>query len=237
MKKTLQLIRSTARNICSFVLPGIIIATFALLVVYLYEMNRPIPLADIKVPVATDKASYYPGQEVSGIFFGKTFFDGEVKILREVFCSQYKGLIKPPAEAASGNYYDTQGKPRTLEGQTLYIGTIPQDVPIGSNCVIQFTNVYTIDTHFGDRNEKYQYYTQNFAIVTKQRRDLLDCEARGGTDCSMSENTTVNNYTYQTPAQQAPTPAIPNKTTLEPSEPVTPPEVCTLGLLGLCIVR
>jgi hypothetical protein len=149
------------------------------LVALIYYQARPIKLADIKVPVATDKASYYPSQQIGGIFFGETFFKGNVKILREVYCTNYKGIIDPPKNAADGNFFDTSTKPRKLEGNTIPIGTLPKDVPIGSNCVIQFTNVYNIQTPFGVRHEEYQYYTQNFAIVTKERREQLDCEASG----------------------------------------------------------
>jgi hypothetical protein len=39
--------------------------------------------------------------------------------------------------------------------------------------------VYNIQTPFGIRHEEYQYYTQNFSIITKERRDQLDCEASG----------------------------------------------------------
>lgn len=157
---------------------GILIGTAAL-VALLYFNVVPVRLADIKVPVATDKSSYYAGQQVGGIFFGETFYDGNVKILREVFCANYKGIIKPPAEAADGDFFDTIAKPRKLDGATVPIGNLPDDVPVGQNCVIRFRNVYNIQTPFGVRHEEYEYYTQNFAIITKERRMQLDCEATG----------------------------------------------------------
>lgn len=167
-----------ALTIAAFVIG--LIALFAL--VWLYV--RPIKTANIKVPVATDQASYYPGEDVSGIFFGDTYYQGEVRILREVFCKNYKGVIKPPTDSAVGNFFSTQAKARHLEGVTVPVGNLPTDVPVGSNCVLQFTNVYQIQTPFGIRHEEYQYYTQNFAIVTKERRQQLECEAAGREDCN-----------------------------------------------------
>lgn len=157
---------------------AILLGTIAL-VALLYFNVVPVKLADIKVPVATDKSSYYAGQQVGGIFFGETFYDGNVKILREVFCANYHGIIKPPAEAADGDFFDTIAKPRQLNGATVPIGTLPDNVPVGQNCVIRFRNVYNIQTPFGVRHEEYEYYTQNFAIITKERRMQLDCEASG----------------------------------------------------------
>lgn len=201
--------------------------------VYFYV--RPLKLAEIKVPVATDKASYYPSQQVGGIFFGETFYRGEVRILREVFCSNYRGVIKPPAESANGDFFSLQSIPRKLEGNTVPIGTLPEDVPIGSNCVIQFTNVYDIQTPFGLRHEEVQYYTQNFSIVPKeerQERDAVNQEARqqqlqstSGAD-SMGDGGTTQN---QTNIDNSTT----NNTTVPPSEPVTPPQECGLDLLGI----
>ena len=157
---------------------AIIIGTVALAAL-LYFNIVPIKLADIKVPVATDKSSYYAGQQVGGIFFGETYYDGNVKILREVFCANYHGIIKPPAEAADGDFFSTIAKPRQLNGDTVPIGKLPDDVPVGQNCVIRFRNVYNIQTPFGVRHEEYEYYTQNFAIITRERRMQLDCEASG----------------------------------------------------------
>lgn len=207
-----------------------LIAMIALVFFYI----RPVKLAEIKVPVATDKASYYPEQEVGGIFFGDTYHNGEVRILREVFCSNYRGVIKPPAESAVGEFFSTQSRPRKLEGETIRIGNLPADVPIGSNCVIQFTNVYDIQTPFGIRHEEIQYYTQNFSIVPKeerQERDAVNQEARqqqlqstSGADSNGDGGTTnqtnINNSTT-------------NNTTVPPSEPVNPPQKCSVNILGI----
>ena len=168
------------------------------LVSLLYFFARPIKFADIKVPVATDKSSYYAGQEVSGIFFGETFYDGNVKILREVFCTNYKGVIKPPAESADGNFFNSIGKPRKFDGNTIRIGKLPDDAPTGQNCVIRFTNLYTIQTPFGTRHEEYQYYTQNFAIITKERREQLDCEASGKSTEECQKRTTSTDIQQNT---------------------------------------
>lgn len=152
------------------------------LLVWLYV--RPIKVADIKVPVATDQASYYPGEEISGIFFGEIFHRGEVRVLREVFCKNYHDVITPPETARNGDFYDTQSIPRKIEGLSVTIGLLPKNIPVGSNCVLQFTNVYNIQTPFGIRHVEYQYYTQNFSIVTRERRMQLECEAAGKKDCN-----------------------------------------------------
>ncbi len=169
-----------------------VIGVVALLsLIWLYV--RPIKVADIKVPVATDQASYHPGEEISGIFFGEIFHKGEVRVLREVFCKNYHDVIAPPEAAKNGDFYDTQSIPRKIEGLSVNIGLLPANIPVGSNCVLQFTNVYQIQTPFGIRRIEYQYYTQNFSIVTKERRQQLDCEAAGRKDCNFL------NTTNQTP--------------------------------------
>lgn len=227
-----------------------LIALAALVWLYL----RPIQTANIKVPVATDQASYYPGEDISGIFFGDTYYTGEVRVLREVFCKDYKGVIKPPAESADGNFFSTQGRRRHLEGQSVIVGNLPSDVPVGSNCVLQFTNVYNVQTPFGIRHLEYQYYTQNFAIVTKERRMQLECEASGRKDCNYiidvpkgveqsSNDLPVQQSSPETVNTSAPTTnntfndnrsTTNNTTNNPPSEPVQPPqEHCTVDLLGI----
>jgi len=170
-----------------------LIALIAL--VWLYV--RPIKVADIKVPVATDQASYHPGEEISGIFFGEIYHKGEVRVLREVFCKDYHGIIAPPETAKNGDFYDTQSIPRRIEGLSVNIGLLPKEIPVGSNCVLQFTNVYEIQTPFGIRRIEYQYYTQNFSIVTRERRMQLDCEASGRKDCNFLFDSGGNNETPQ----------------------------------------
>lgn len=235
-----------ALTIAAFVIG--LIALFAL--VWLYV--RPIKTANIKVPVATDQASYYPGEDVSGIFFGDTYYQGEVRILREVFCKNYKGVIKPPADSAVGNFFSTQAKARHLEGVTVPVGNLPNDVPVGSNCVLQFTNVYQIQTPFGIRHEEYQYYTQNFAIVTKERRQQLECEASGREDCNyiiedlpqkqsspetapvqpQQQSTTNNTYNYD----NSTTNNRGNASTDQPTEPAPRKvEQCTVNIVGIKI--
>lgn len=233
------------KTLSEAVLGIVIILAFFALIALLYYNIRPIKVADIKVPVATDKASYYNGQEISGIFFGDIYYKGNVKILREVFCKDYSRVIKPPAEAANGDFFDTISTPRKIEGLTVPIGTLPDDIPLGSNCVIQFTNVYEIPTPFGTRHVEYQYYTQNFSIVTRERREQLEDPNDTGTTTktetqtiyvpvpaggqgsnqsveTQRSNTTNNTYnTYNTPAPQQ----------QQPSEPVQPPRDC--GFLGL----
>lgn len=158
------------------------------LIALVWQYLRPIQLAEIKVPVATDQPNYHPGEEISGIFFGEIYYDGEVRVLREVFCKGYKDIIEPPETARNGDFYDTQSIPRKIEGLSVNIGNLPDDIPVGLNCVLQFTNVYHIQTPFGIRHEMYQYYTQNFSIVTVERRLQLECEATGRKDCDLLTN-------------------------------------------------
>lgn len=189
-----------------------VIALVALIVLYI----RPIKTANIKVPVATDQASYYPGEEISGIFFGDTYYTGEIRILREVFCKDYRGIIKPPPEAAVGDFFSTQARPGHLEGQSVSVGSLPETIPVGSNCVLQFTNVYEVQTPFGIRRIEYQYYTQNFSIVTRERRQQLECEASGRKDC---------NFIIDIPGGNSPNGSNPETPTVQSSpetEPVAP---------------
>lgn len=248
------------RHMLDIITVGGVLFGVVLLLALIYTNVAPIKFADIKVPVATDKSSYYPAQPISGIFFGETYFDGNVKILREVFCTNYKGIIEPPKNAADGKFFDTIAKPRKFDGNTIPIGNLPADVPVGQNCVIRFTNVYNIQTPFGVRHEEYQYYTQNFSIITKERRDALDCEASGKSteECSKSNNTDNANTlkpssdntfgggtfggggasggTNQT--NSSTTNNTTNNTTItppadQPSEPVTIPQTCRINVFGI----
>lgn len=176
-----RILLGTVTNILSIAAFTIgVLALFALI----WLQVRPIKVADIKVPVATDQASYYPGEEISGIFFGEIYHRGEVRVLREVYCKNYKNIIAPPESARNGDFYDTQSIPRKIEGLSVTIGLLPADIPVGLNCVLQFTNVYNIPTIFGTRHVEYQYYTQNFSIVTRERRMQLECETSGRKDCN-----------------------------------------------------
>lgn len=212
------------------------------LVTLVYYQARPLKLADIKVPVATDKASYNPSQEIGGIFFGETYYTGDVKILREVFCKNYRGIIKTDGDE---DLFRTQARPTKFEGETYRIGLLPDDVPIGSNCVIQFTNIYDIQTPFGVRHETVLYYTQNFTIVSKEEREQRDesndtdnqiqqqqlqsandgaSSFVGGGGDEQNNQTTTNSTQRKN--------AVPPSSN-EPSEPVTPPQRCTVDVLGI----
>lgn len=241
-------------------------AALALFALIWYQV-RPIQTVDIKVPVATDRSAYAPGEPIGGIFFGEIYYKGEVKVLREIYCKDYKRVIAPPPEARNGDFYDTQSIPRKLDGLSVEVGNLPADIPIGKNCILQFTNVYEIPTPFGVRKIEYSYYTQNFAIISQERRQILECEAQGRTNCNTeitpeedkSNNTTVipeeesgtvfmspeaigqPRQTAQNSPQQPPSqqPAqSPNpEPTTPPSEPVTPEPECRFGLLGICLFR
>ena len=218
---------------------------FIALLTLVFFYVRPLRLAEIKVPVATDKATYPPSAEVSGIFFGETYYDGDVKILREVFCKNYKATIKPPAENALGEFFQTQAKPTKLEGNTVRIGKLPNDVPIGSNCVIQFTNVYDIQTPFGIRHETIQYYTQNFSIIgqtesnvnddqddaqNETQQDQLQTDANFDGGFSVGGDGGTNSNTNQNTQSEQNTP--PSSEQPAPAEPVTPP-TCRIDFLGI----
>lgn len=220
------------------------LALFALI----YYQARPLKLADIKVPVATDKASYNPSQEIGGIFFGETFYTGDVQILREIFCKNYRGVIKADG---GGELFRTQARPQKLEGETIRIGILPDDVPIGSNCVIQFTNIYDIQTPFGVRHQTVLYYTQNFTIVSKEEREQRDesnvedneiqqqqlqssadsgaSSFEGGDSGETNNDDTATNNQNNTasPPEQEP------QLEQTPAEPVSPPPSCTVDLLGI----
>jgi hypothetical protein len=194
-------IKHIAVRIGDVLLTAIPVFAFIALLALIWLYIMPIKTANIKVPVATDQASYYPGEDISGIFFGDTYYKGEVRVLREVFCKDYKGFIKPPAQSADGKFFSTQSVPRHLEGTTVNVGYLPSDIPVGSNCVLQFTNVYQVQTIFGIRHIEYQYYTQNFAIVTKERREQLECEASGRKDCNYINPTAENGTDEPTSGQ------------------------------------
>lgn len=204
-----------------------IVALFTLLFYYV----RPLKLADVRVPVATDKASYAPEDEISGIFFGETYYTGSVKVLREVFCKEYKRVMPPPKEAAIGDFYATQSTPRKYEGVTVPVGSLPADIPIGANCVIRFTNVYEVPTPFGARKEEVKYYTQNFSIVGESEREAAtekDAEQQTRQDAENTiqsegggNDTQINN---QNNIQQPPS---------EPVEGAHPEQDCTINALGI----
>lgn len=168
--------RNGGKGILEGVLTLIILISFVALCSLVYYEVRPMRTADIKVPVATDKANYYAGQEIRGIFFGEVYYNGTVQVLREVFCANYQGFVLPPtALTDQGNGIVTaQSRARVLEGETIAIGFLPKDIPLGNNCILRFTNIYTINTPFGERKEEYRYYTQNFSIITEERRHILD---------------------------------------------------------------
>lgn len=212
---------------------------------------RPIKTVDIKVPVATDRSAYAPGEQIGGIFFGEIYYKGNVKVLREVYCKDYQKVIAPPPEAKNGDFYDTQSIPRKLDGLSVTIGNLPADIPIGKNCVLQFTNVYEVPTPFGTRHIEYSYYTQNFAIISQERRNLLECEATGRKDCDPPETIIqeVPVYLEQQSSPESPFIAPESdgskKKTQSPSqgsnapetprnEPVQPPaRRCMIDLLGI----
>jgi len=210
------------------------IALLALFSLVFYQL-RPIPTVDIKVPVATDKAEYYAGQEVSGIFFGEVYYKGRVEIIREVFCKDYRGVIKTDE---GDDIFKGISAPQHLEGTSRRIGNLPADVPVGSNCVIQFLNTYNIETPFGNRQIVRDYYTQNFKIIDKPApAEQAEDESHEGQDDTLfpprqqSEPVTP---TPQEPVAEKPKNNKPEQPS-KPAEPVVPPEVCSVKVLFICV--
>lgn len=206
------------------------VAMLALFALIFYQL-RPIPTVDIKVPVATDKAEYYAGQEVSGIFFGDVYYKGRVEILREVFCKDYRGVIKTEK---GDDIFKGISAPQHLEGTSRRIGNLPDDVPVGSNCVIQFLNTYNIETPFGNRQIVRDYYTQNFKIVDKPApAEQAEDESTEGQSDTLFPPREQSEQTGPVNTERPPEAQKPQNE--PPAEPVVPPEVCSVKLLFICV--
>lgn len=235
---------------------GIMLFAFISLIALIYFQVRPLKLVDIKVPVATEKAWYTPGERVNGIFFGEIFYTGRVQVYTDIFCAGYRAPIRGDdgATVFSGN-----SRPVVLKGDTRFIGTIPEDAPVGKNCVIQFVNSYDIKTPFGNRHEERAYYTQNFFIRDPNDReeDNAEPESSRGTDASGERGTTElfspeqsqpapddENFNEQTQTQPNRSQTSPpnqsqntNDTPVTPAEPVEPPQQrCVIDLFGIRLI-
>lgn len=223
-----------------------VIMAFAFLTLLglIFYQVRPLKLVDIKVPVATHKALYYPGEQVDGIFFGEIFYTGRVEVFTDIFCSGYRS----PVRGDDGKVvFSGNSRPIELKGDTRHIGRIPADAPVGSNCVIQFVNNYDIKTPFGVRHEERAYYTQNFFIrdpegpnpAEQQGTDAQDVNTGPSSTEHLFENTPSS---QPAPQSQTPTPQSQtsppnqqntNNTPPAPAEPVTPPQNCAINVLGI----
>lgn len=213
-----------------------IFAAIALVALVYYQV-RPMKLVDIKVPVSTEKPTYRAGENVNGIFFGEVFYDGEVRILRDVFCAGYQSRI---LTEEGDEIFNGVSRPTKLAGDVRTIGKLPDDVPVGKNCIIQFVNIYDIKTPFGNRHEEHTYYTQNFLIISdeadNEQSDLED-------DVPRTEKLFDNEQT-QVPADNQPSQNVPQQEPQEPArqeqpqeptpaEPIAPPTTCAIDLLGI----
>lgn len=159
-----KLRRSTYFQVADWVLTtGVAVAALVLLVIGVYTLV-PIRTARFDVPIAVTKPVYQPGEEVYGIFFGEQFYTGPIKVLREVFCKDYREFIDDE-DGDDDNYFDGQSFPREINGDTLRIGNLPTDVPRGNNCTIAFTTFYEKDIPFGTKKATNTYYTQQFTIA------------------------------------------------------------------------
>lgn len=226
-----------------------IFGAVALIGLVCYQV-RPMQLVDIKVPVATDKAFYYPGERVSGVFFGEIFYSGKVAIYTDIFCAGYRSPIKSPDGT---DIFNSNSRPIVLQGDTRFIGHIPDDVPIGKNCVIQFVNEYEIKTPFGTRHEERTYYTQNFFIREKDSEETEVDTAENTTpvaptqqmpplfehqpDESTNENNDTSDESTNSQANTSrPETPVRDEEVIAPAEPVTPPQRCALTLFGLKVL-
>lgn len=242
-------IKLTRRQWGDIITATTMVGAFFALAALIYYNVYPIKLVDIKVPVATDRAFYQPGDRVNGVFFGEIFYTGRVEVYTDIFCAGYRAQMRGDDGKVvfSGN-----SRPVVLQGDTRYIGRIPDDVPVGKNCVIQFVNNYDIKTPFGTRHEERAYYTQNFyirpaddatqnqtqaenaaptatvpSIAPEANRDrLYDAPPDG--DAPMSPQSSVRNDTTVNV-----TPPSSSEENVEPSEPLARRDVCTVDVFGL----
>lgn len=209
-----------------FTITAMAIALVALLAL-IYFYVRPVPTVDIKVPVATDKAEYQPGEEVSGIFFGEVYYSGKVDIVRDVFCKDYRGRILTDQ---GDEIFSGASVPAKLEGTTRRIGNLPSDVPVGQNCVIQFVNTYHIETPFGDRVISNAYYTQNFMIVEPRPETPphTGSDERDGVGGAEPLNPGGAGQPQEPTPQEPPQPEPQQPRSF--SEPVQPPRACLIDI-------
>jgi hypothetical protein len=213
---------------------AMIIGIVALIALVYYQV-RPMELVDIKVPVSTEKPTYRAGENVNGIFFGEVYYEGEVRISRDVFCAGYRAKILTDE---GDEIFTGVSRPVVLKGDLRTIGKLPANVPEGKNCVIQFVNSYDINTPFGIRHEERTYYTQNFLIISDRadsdQTDLEDDEIqtpRLFPTPSEQEETDKKQAEQSQPTQQNQQPAPEPQP--QPAEPIQPPQECAIELLGI----
>ena len=228
-----------ARFVEKAVLFVILLAIFAFAVL-LYYFNRPVKLVDIKIPVATTKAKYYPGQMVGGLFFGEVYYNGRVQILREVFCEDYQETIKTND---GDELFQGKSTPHKLTGTARDIGLLPANAPVGENCVIQFVNTYCLKTPFGPDCREVTYYTQNFEIIDKPADGSAAANADTATDSAQAKRESTNSKSSNNSAGTAEGDRSPansttitnNSSTVNNSNPLTNPPVttCQINLLRI----
>lgn len=219
-----------------------VIATIALFGLIYYQV-RPVELVDIKVPVSTTKSEYKPGDIVQGIFFGEVFYQGRVQVERDVFCAGYRERI---LSRTGENIFSGNSRPVKLEGSVRRIGQLPDDIPIGKNCVIQFVNSYDINTPFGNRHEERTYYTQNFLVVSSDSKksesdtggtpDLFDSDGDVPPNGNSQPVENSESREKQQSGETSPKTSNTNNTTPQtktpPAEPVLPPS-CRVDVFDL----
>lgn len=151
--------------ITSLAVAGAAVLIFIIGLTYLEARFKS--LVDIKVPVATSKAKYAPKSQVSALFFGEVRYKGEVGVTRRLVCEGYTRPIDDFDDDAN-KVVENVSTPRKLIGNAIPVGILPEDAPIGQNCIIEFNNHYCIPYLFGCVVRDYPYYTQTFEIVSQE---------------------------------------------------------------------
>jgi hypothetical protein len=151
------------------VMGGIVAGAVLLLLIISASYLRAVTtrLLDIKVPVATSKAKYAPGAPISGLFFGEVFYSGQANVTRRVVCDSYSQPLDD-FDSDPNNVVENPSKPRKLTGDARQIGYLPDDVPVGENCIIEFNSNYCVPYLFGCANRDVPYFTQSFEIVSQE---------------------------------------------------------------------
>lgn len=196
-KKLYSLRYFAAARIASFIL---MVGAAAALVALVYFQVRPFDPIYIKVPVSTDKTEYFPGQDVSGLFFGEVYYSGETRITRKIICPHFRADIPDPNTGK--RVVDTVNRPHKLDGVAAYIGKIPSDSPVGEQCIIEFNNHYDIRTPFGSRPYDYTYYTYGFAIIASAAPVQSQPTVGQSSDSTSFENTGTGNAHEQATTEQ-----------------------------------
>lgn len=200
MPKILALLKATNWRLIVniFVSSTMVIATAALALLIFYRV-RPVRLLEIRVPVTTTKQHYYPGEEISGTFFGEVFYSGDVRVLRTVYCPHLH-VVMSDEDTDPDELFNAASIPRKLDGLTARIGVLPLNLPVGEKCQIEFINIYDISTPFGSRHESVSYYTAGFEVIARPADAQITPQVPGGD----GQDLPADQFQHQLPGQAAP---------------------------------